>query len=255
MRALLLVLVSCAHAETIAPAPIYRATISIQQLPVAEIRGSNALVDTGASVHGVRANVGLPRARIVDASGNPLSAIPLAKGPVDIPGPWYAVSGLSVPVVVSPQAMLLPGQAIELDFPNASLGLHDDPKIASALVARADANASACQGLFFLDAIVAGEKTRMLVDSGSARTTLSIQSTTTQRIRKWPNYPAKLQGTDAWVVLQVPIAIGHSETSVDLVVTKEPRGPCDTLGAIGMDVLKSCKVVVMRASAGITCTQ
>jgi len=260
-RAILVVLCTCVP-EPHAPLPVLDVAL-VPSPPTIDLDGKRVLVDTGATVHGVRGTQGAARARVLDAHGSPLGATPLSTSPLrNVSGPWFGVNGLSVPIVISPQAMLAFGQSIELDFPNGHLRMHDDPKTSAALVAHSDATLSPrCTregvSLFVVDAIIAGDAVHLLIDSGSARTSLSMRSAAVQHIRTWPNYPATLHDPSgdhrAWVVLGVPIFVGEMQTAIDLVVADDPGNSCGADGALGVDLLTRCNIVLMRAAGGISC--
>jgi hypothetical protein len=256
-------LAACAtHVEAPRAPPILDVAISFVPAPTINLGGTKALLDTGATVHAVRKSGGPSRARILDAHGAPMDAEKLGASPVPgIGGPWFGVPGLPVAAVVSPQAMLAPGQAIELDMRLGHVRLFDDPQTAAAMVVRTTQRASpgrcANGTLWVVDATLGGHGVRLLVDSGSARTSLLKKSPTTPAFRKWRNYPATIPDPtgnhSAWVVLDVPISVAGLETSLDLVVSDDPDEPCDVDGTLGMDVLRRCDIVLMRASAGLTC--
>lgn len=231
-------------------------------MPMARIGGRDLLVDSGATVHAIRATSGAGSARVRDAHGAALDADRLDAPIGSVAGPWFAVAGLPVAGVLSPQAMLAFGQAAELDLRGGTLRVHDDPRAAAALVAAgASALGIARCGerpgpLYTIEATIAGERARLLVDSGSARTSVLLRSSIARRVRKWPNYPATVRdpsgGHDAWVVLAVPVSVARFEVEIDMVVTDDAE-PCDVDGALGVDVLRSCDVILMRASGAITC--
>lgn len=227
---------------------------------MAELSATKVLIDTGATVHAIRRTGGPTRTRILDAHGAPMGADRLDASPIaGVSGPWFGVTGLPVAAVVSPQAMLAPGQCAELDFRGGHFRVWDDPRDGATAIARAKIRAvtARCPGLWIANASLGGHDVRLLVDTGSVRTTLLLRSPTTPAFRKWRNYPATMRlpsgNHAAWVVLDVPIAVAGLETNLDLVVADDPDEPCDIDGTLGMDVLARCDVVVMRASAGLTC--
>src|SRR5262249_16469197 len=146
-----------------------------------------------------------------------------------------------------------------LDLPAGRFRLFDDPRDGAERIARTKLRATSarCPRLWVIEAALGGNRVRLLVDSGSARTTLLLRSPSTPAFRKWRNYPAEIPDPtgnhEAWVVLDVPIAVAGLETDLDLVVADDPDEPCDVDGTLGMDVLVRCDIVIMRASAGITC--
>jgi hypothetical protein len=258
--------VGCAPGVSLpATAPAaFEVQVGTTSMPIANIGGRELLVDSGATVHAVRTSARGPTgAWVRDAHGAPVGADRLdAPAVAGVAGPWFGVAGLTVPGVLSPQAMLAFGQAAELDLRAGILRVHDDPRVAAGLVARGTAPlelARCGQGqgpLYTVDVVLAGERVRMLVDTGSARTSVLLRSATAARVRKWPNYPATVADPSgrhaAWVVLAVPLSVAHLETDIDLVVTDDPE-PCDVEGALGVDVLRSCDVVLMRTSGAISC--
>lgn len=244
------------------PPALLDVAVAASPMPIAELGGLKVLVDTGATAHAVRKAGGPPRAKVRDAHGAPMGAERLETPPIaGVAGPWFGVEGLPVAAVISPRAMLSPGQAAELDMRSRRFLIHDDPRTAAALIARSTspvATTSCANGaLYVAPAKLGGNPVRLLVDSGSARTTLLLKSPTARAFRKWSNYPATIPDPSgkhaAWVVLAVPVSIAGLEINVDLVVTDDPDEPCDVDGALGMDILRHCDFVLMRSVAGLTC--
>jgi predicted aspartyl protease len=111
--------------------------------------------------------------------------------------------------------------------------------------------------LFAIHGRVANQPVELLIDTGSERTTLSLHSPAARALRSYRNYPAlspALSGESrAWVVLEVPVEVAGFRGEDDVVVTDDQESECAIDGALGMDVLAHCRVVVMRTGASIRC--
>jgi len=112
--------------------------------------------------------------------------------------------------------------------------------------------------LFVADVLVDGLPARLIVDTGADRTELSAGGAIGAHFATRPHRAAmraRLGGTGQAVRIDgVEVTVGshRARTSV-MVAAYDHVSPCETVGALGNDVLSPCAIVVGRTRASLVC--
>jgi hypothetical protein len=246
-----------------------------------------AVLDTGSETHVVAgwfaSKLNLPvassNADVHDPTGRPLSLRELANpqlalegfGPlpahaamvIDLPG-FFEKGGIGL--IVSPQLLAAKGEAVVIDIPGRGLWREPEATAMSRagagqqlLAAGQSVTLPRTSGLAYLvPATIDSERAQLVLDTGADETCLVSVSTAARNIvarhKSHPvlGYAASGESKD----LQTPplkLMVGAVERIVPIgIVSNDGKNPVQD-GQLGMDVLKSCVVVLSRPGAVVRC--
>lgn len=249
------------------------------------------LVDTGASVHAIDATLAREAGLVIEAApavgtqpdGKSVS-MQRTKDPKltlvgwgDTPARSTAILDLppalrerGIGGLVSPQQLVTAEKAVVIDFDGgwmkarvtstAWLVVKSNGQVMGEPTRACAVSAGGLDGLALtVDGVVAGEATRLELDSGASRTMLVSRSKAGAQAARRPQVgTSAAMGAGAVVPMSlhasVPVASGAwSETLEMGVIEGEKNADCGYEGRIGIDVLRRCTVVISTEDVRVVC--
>lgn len=167
--------------------------------------------------------------------------------------------------VVSPQSLATRGTAVILDLAAGSLGLvpldeglrqGEEASLGPARACRVGGEPAGA--VYVVDAAIEGQRARLIVDSGAARTDVLVGSAAGRTLRR------RATGGEASYTVSgrvegrrvegVALDVGRVTATLDLgLMAGRPSGACPRDGHLGLDVLRRCVLVLAPDHLGARC--
>lgn len=168
-------------------------------------------------------------------------------------------SELGVGMILSPQALASADRLVVIDFPNATFGLTQErrPKPAGVELSICDYGDDGIRARALLgNGLVNGTAARLLLDTGASTTYLGASSVAAKGLLQARGAKAiTTTGAGGESAARefsgVPVYLGTAQAVTALTIADEDstaaesdNKPCRHDGAIGLDLLKSCRITV-----------
>ncbi len=248
------------------------------------------IVDTGATQHVIAswltAELSLPlekgAERALDHTGREVPVLRLPHAHMSISG-WGSLDEASLLVVdvpevlqrmniggfLSPQALAGPGRAVVLDLREGQMWEGSVEESARKLASRADSNSRARQGIstcrgsiaglrLFVPLIIEGIAVRMQIDSGASQSSLFMSSPAGKELSSRSSSSRTAYAASGAYTVPIlesaSMRLGAFESKGDVdFLPQGARSDCPSDGFVGMDVLKSCVLLLAEEGAEVAC--